>query len=196
MELCLTMNDIAVEGSVIAACREGDREAFRRLYDAYQSQVYSTALYFMGGRAAAAEDITQDVFVKLFSRIRQFRNEAAFSTWLHRMVVNTCMDELRRRKWSVEMPSPEQCADDGKPPGFDEELMRTETVAEVQEALAGLSPKLRAPILMKYFQELSYDEIAKALGCSMGTVASRLSRGHKILSGRLQHLNRPSGSGD
>jgi len=188
MELCLAMNDTAVDGRVIAACQEGDRDAFRRLYDAYQSQVYSTALYFMSGNTAAAEDITQDVFVKLFSRIRQFRNEAAFSTWLHRMVVNACMDELRKKKRIVDGPEFEQfeTADGG--PGFDEELMRSETVAEVQQALEGLSPKLRMPILMKYFQDLSYDEMAKSLDCSMGTIASRLNRGHKILAKKLAHL--------
>lgn len=186
MELCLAMTDSVVEERLIAECREGDREAFRRLYDAYQSQVYSTALYFMNGCAASAEDVTQDVFVKLFSRIRQFRNEAAFSTWLHRMVVNTCMDELRKRK-RVETNG--EIADSEDTVDFDLPL----TQAEVQKAVSGLSPKLRAPILMKYFQDLSYDEMAKALNCSMGTVASRLSRGHRALAQNLAHLRDSAG---
>ena len=188
MELCLAMNDTAVDGRLITACQEGDRDAFRRLYDAYQSQVYSTALYFMSGNTAAAEDITQDVFVKLFSRIRQFRNEAAFSTWLHRMVVNTCMDELRKKKRLVDSEEIEIFDTGDGQPDFDEELMRSETIAEVQRALDEMSPKLRMPILMKYFQDLSYDDMAKTLDCSMGTIASRLNRGHKILARKLAHL--------
>ena len=195
MGLCAAMNETACEAAVIAACQAGDRAAFRRLYDTFQSQVYSTALYFMGGNAASAEDITQDVFVKLFSRIRQFRNEAAFSTWLHRLVVNACMDELRKGKRFVEDPMSERGGDGAAEGRFDDELERTETIEAVQSALAGLSPKLRTAISMKYFQDLSYEEMAAALNCSMGTVASRLSRGHKILAGKLAHLKEPPASG-
>jgi RNA polymerase sigma-70 factor (ECF subfamily) len=180
------MNDVLVDSGVIAACQEGDREAFRRLYDAFQSQVYSTAVYFMSGNTAAAEDITQDVFVRLFSRIRQFRNESAFSTWLHRMVVNACLDELRKRKRIVDGAEVERNTCSG--PDFDDQITRTETVEEVQKALAGLSPKLRAPVLMKYFHDLSYEEMARALECSPGTVASRLNRGHKALAQKLAHM--------
>src|SRR5205823_203898 len=86
------------DGRTLEACRQGDREAFRRLFDTYQETVYSIALHFLHGDEAAAEDITQEVFVRLFTRIRQYRGEAEFSTWLYRMVANACLDEQRRRK--------------------------------------------------------------------------------------------------
>ena len=184
MELCVSMTERAVDERTIAACREGDREAFRRLYDAHQSQVYSTALYFMHGDSATAEDITQEVFLKLFFRIGQFRSESGFSTWLHRLVVNCCLDELRRRERFV--ADSLEC--DGASRDLTGDPLQFETANEVKLAVASLSPKLRITVLLKHFQDLSYEEIARTLGCSTGTVASRLNRGHKILARKLAHL--------
>src|SRR5690242_8636538 len=86
------------EASLITACRQGDRQAFRALFDAWKDRVYAIAVSALHGDRTAAEDITQEVFVRVFTRIGQFRNEAEFSTWLHRLTVNACIDELRKRK--------------------------------------------------------------------------------------------------
>jgi len=80
---------------VIEACRRGDREAFRALYEAYKDRVYSVACYALGGDAATAADVTQQVFVKLLTSLSKYRGEAHFSTWLHRLVVNVCLDRRR-----------------------------------------------------------------------------------------------------
>jgi len=84
--------------AIVEACRKGDPEAFRALYEAYKDKVYSIALYFFHGDPAAASDATQQVFLKLLRGIHQFRGDSGFSTWLYRMVVNTCMDSSRRAK--------------------------------------------------------------------------------------------------
>ena len=83
---------------IVAACRSGDRDAFRALYDIYKDRVYSIALYFFHGDRVAASDVAQQVFLKLMTSMSQFRGDAEFSTWLYRLVVNACMDAARRRR--------------------------------------------------------------------------------------------------
>jgi len=91
------LSDREVSGEILEACRLGDREAFRALYGVYKDRVYSIALYFFHGDHAVAGDVTQQVFLKLMTSIGRFRGEAAFSTWLYRLVVNACLDITRRR---------------------------------------------------------------------------------------------------
>ena len=92
------LSDRQIGAEIVAACRLGDRDAFRALYDFYKTRVYSIALYFFHGDQAAASDVTQQVFLKLMTSIGQFRGDALFSTWLYRLVVNACMDAARTRK--------------------------------------------------------------------------------------------------
>src|SRR5205085_4073825 len=84
---------------LVEACRRGERDAFRALFEAYKDRVYSIALRFSGNEAVAM-DLAQDTFLKLFSRIGEFRGESAFSTWIYRLVVNTCLDH-KRKAWRV-----------------------------------------------------------------------------------------------
>src|ERR1700704_2763407 len=86
-----------MDGGVTRACQEGDREAFRQLFEAYKDRVFSIACYSLGDEAAA-DDITQQIFVKLFTRIGQFRGDSEFTTWLYRLVINSCLDERRKQK--------------------------------------------------------------------------------------------------
>lgn len=194
------MTEHTSEQRLIAACQTGDREAFRQLFEAYQGRVWSIAVHFTG-EESAARDITQQVFLKLFSSIQQFRQEASFATWLYRLVANVCLDEQRRGRrfisfdfWRRDDEADEAGALDWQQAqqfqlGLQEEhYTQVEIAAAVKAAVKELSPPLRLTILLKYFEELSYDEMARALGCSPGTVASRLNRGHKVLAQRLAHL--------
>lgn len=172
---------------LIVACQRGEREAFQLLFERHQDKVYSIAFHYCGNEATA-RDIAQQVFLKLMTHIHHFRWQSAFSTWLYRLVANACYDEHRRlRRW---FPFGELAEDwrGGKPPTIEGDLQRQERAAAVQLAIRALSPKLRMPILLKYIEGLSYEEIAQVLGCSMGTVASRLNRGHKTLATKLHHL--------
>ena len=160
------------------------------LYDSYNDRVYSIALHFFHGDAPAASDITQQVFLKLMTAIGQFKGEAAFSTWLYRLVVNACQDAMRRRRrvgLSTRANRLEEIADRGS---HEDDYADAQTASSVRAAVSALPPKFRMAILLRYFDDLSYEEIAQALHCSTGTVASRLSRGHKLLAEQLKRLDR------
>ena len=185
-----------IDGRVIEACQQGDRAAFQLLFETYKDRVFSIAVYSSGGDRAVADDVTQQIFLKLFTAIRQFRGESEFTTWLYRLVVNACLDERRRRRrllpWgdTVAMRNPSE-----KKPQ-EKQYARTEVAEAVRAAIGELKPKFRLPILLKYIEGLSYEEIASVMGCSKGTVASRLNRGHSQLAKRLSHLNNPAAWGE
>lgn len=185
-----------IDARVIEACQQGDRAAFQLLFETYKDKVFSIAVYSSGGDRAVADDVTQQIFLKLFTAIRQFRGESEFTTWLYRLVVNACLDEKRRRRrllpWgeTVAMRNPS----DKKPQ--EKQYARLEVAEAVREAIGELKPKFRLPILLKYIEGLSYEEIASVMGCSKGTVASRLNRGHSQLAKRLSHLNNPAAWGE
>jgi len=181
------LSDPEASADIVEACRRGDPDAFRALYEVYKDKVYSIALYFFNGDPSAAGDVTQQVFLKLICGISKFRGESGFSTWLYRLVVNTCMDSARQAKPRVainDVPLQAQSSNQ------EEEISREQTARSVQAALSGLPPKLRLPVLLRYFEDLSYAEMASAMNCSMGTVASRLSRGHKLLARELGWLRK------
>jgi len=182
------LSDRQIGAEIVAACRSGDRDAFRALYDFYKGRVYSIALYFFHGDEGAASDVTQQVFLKLMTNISQFRGDAEFSTWLYRLVVNACTDAARRRK-SDAAPADRSILETFAGPGSQEEdYARAQMANSVRQAVSALPPKFRIAVLLRYFEDLSYEEMAGALHCSMGTVASRLSRGHRILAERLRAL--------
>lgn len=188
--MVVSQQDQRITPEVLEACRRGDRDAFRLVYETYKDSVYSMALYFFRGDTATAADITQQVFLKLMDRITQFKGQSEFSTWLHRLVANACVDRTRGAWWRAPMADPAVL--DSRPvvPGHDVELEQRDQARVIQAALAELTPKIRMAIVLRYFQDLSYDEMASALNCSPGTVASRLSKGHAILGRRLAALSR------
>jgi RNA polymerase sigma-70 factor (ECF subfamily) len=173
---------------IIEACKRGDREAFRLLFEKHKNNVYSIALYFFGGDAATASDVTQQVFLKLFDKIGQFHGDAEFTTWLYRLVTNACVDEQRKRRRFVPLGDAFEETEPAEDSKQDDTAARSQVSDTVKSAVAALKPKLRVVMLLKYFEELSYDEIAEVLGCSKGTVASRLNRAHKALARKLDHL--------
>lgn len=178
------MTDREVTTEVIESCRRGDRDAFRVLYEAYKDRVYSACLYFFHGDAAEAADVTQEVFLKLFAVIGTFREGAAFPTWLYRLVHNACVDSTRRRKVRTRVPEiqPDPVA------SHETELLHSRDAAAIQQAVSSLPPKYRAAVLLRHFEDFSYEDMSKVLNCSMGTVASRLNRAHKLLADVLAPL--------
>ena len=180
--------DRQISAQIVEACRSGDRDAFRALYDLYKDRVYSVALYFLHGDPAAASDVTQQVFLKLMTSLGQFRGDAEFSTWLYRLVANVCMDAGRRRKSDPAIADRSRMEMFAGPASPEDDYARAQTENSVRAAVAALPPKFRIAVLLRYFEDLSYEQMATALHCSMGTVASRLSRGHRMLAERLKGL--------
>jgi RNA polymerase sigma-70 factor (ECF subfamily) len=188
----IPLSDREVAAEIVESCRAGDRDAFRVLYDLYKDRVYSIAFYFFHGDESAASDLTQQVFLKLITAIRQFKNEATFSTWLYRLVVNACHDAKRRRK-SAGFTTDGACLAGAAITGsHEEDYSREQLARSVRMAISSLPAKFRIAILLRYFHDLSYKQIAQVLRCSKGTVASRLSRGHKLLAEELSRLNSTS----
>ena len=188
MERIALMTEKTTEQDLLAECGQGRREAFEMFFYRHQKRVFSVALNFFGGDSQIAEDITQQVFLKIFTKIRDFRGDAEVTTWLYRITTNACIDEQRRKKrfsffsdlFGFKEPKTKRTQD--------EKFDSREISGEVQKALATLDVKFRLPILLRHVEGLSYREIAEILNCSEGTIASRLNRGHKLLARKLKHL--------
>lgn len=174
---------------IIHACRRGERDAFRALFETYQDKIFSIALRYSGDRTTAL-DIAQDVFVKLLAGIHDFRGEAGFESWLYRLVVNRCLDYHRRsRRVRLLVEDALNFFTASRTTVLDG-LLQSEVEAQVQRGIARLAPEQRMVVVLRYTEGLSYEQIADILGCSMGTVASRLNRAHKVLEKRLASLRR------
>ncbi len=182
------LSDREVGAEIIESCRAGDRDAFRVLYDVYKDRVYSVSLYYFHGDEAAASDVTQQVFLKLITTVGQFKGDARFSTWLYRLVVNACQDAARRRKASAPSAERSRLEELATPGSQEDDLARAQMARSVRAAVSALPSKFRMAVLLRYFDDLSYEQMAEVLDCSMGTVASRLSRGHRMLAERLKSL--------
>lgn len=186
--MVISQKDQEITPAVVDACRRGDRDAFRLLYEAYKDKVYSMALYFFHGDAAAAADVTQQVFLKLMGNIAQFRGDSGFSTWLYRFVTNACVDTTRAAAARAKQTDPAVLDQLPAAGSHEDAFANAQAARSVRTAVATLAPKIRVAILLRYFEGLSYAEMAVVLKCSIGTVASRLSRGHELLAQSLAHL--------
>ncbi|MEI9974115.1 MAG: sigma-70 family RNA polymerase sigma factor [Ignavibacteriota bacterium] len=171
---------------LVEACQRGERDAFRALFEAYKDRVYSVALRY-SGEPAAAMDIAQDTFVKLFDCIGDFRGDASFDTWVYRMVANRCLDRRRSERRLLPLATGVlallRAPDDSL-----RDLLHREFRGQVRMAVDQLPPDQRIAVVLRYTEGLSYDQIAEVLNCSPGTVASRLHRAHKALENRLARL--------
>ncbi len=178
------------ERDLIKRLQQGESQPLRPLYDKYKDKVFSLCLHMLGDYETA-KDFTQQIFLKVFTRAGSFHGQSAFGTWLYRMSMNECLDHVRHRRlirWvTLEEPSalPVQLSTTMSP---DATLEKEQICKLVQDAVQSLSPKLRSVIVLKYVNELSYADIAAVLGCSMGTVASRLNLAHKTLAKKLEFL--------
>jgi RNA polymerase sigma-70 factor (ECF subfamily) len=179
------------ERELIEAAIRGDRTAFKRLYDLFRDRVYNLAFYSLG-EALWAEDVLQTVFLKIYRGLPRFRYEAGLSTWIYRITLNECKNQLRRRgPRQVRLDEILGSDEDVDPRALpDADHLDRERREVVQEALLQLSPKLRGAVVLKYIEGLSYEEIARVLDCAPGTVASRLNRALAELEARLHPLRR------
>lgn len=172
---------------ILQRCREGDPESFGELFERYKDQVWSVAFH-LSRNADLAEDLTQQVFLKLFDKVKLFRGQSQFSTWLYRVVVNAFLDHKRRRRPDYQLEDAVVAPALRREPAQERRLARQELSSEVRRGLLQLSEKLRTPLVLRYLAGLSYQEIAQAMDLSPGTVASRISRGHAKLAQVLSHL--------
>jgi len=173
------------EQDLIAAAQHGDTGAFQELYEYYRERVYNL-IYYSLNDVQQAEDAFQTVFVKVFKALPHFRLESSFHTWMYRIALNECKNRKRRPRLFVPISNISDGRDEPDPsPGPDALHASNQSAQIVRRAVMNLKPKYRTVVILKYLEEMSYEEIAVTLGCSPGTVASRLCRALQILEKRL-----------
>jgi RNA polymerase sigma-70 factor (ECF subfamily) len=182
----------ARDHALVAAFKSGDQAAFEELWLKYEQRVYNHCLRMVGDEEES-HDLTQDVGIKVIRNIKNYEHTYAFYTWLYRITVNCCIDFLRKkRRHAQEVSLTPNSDDDGgdqvrehsiPDETFvpDKTLLNRELSAVMNQAIAQLSEKLRAIIVLKEVDGFSYEEIADILDCSRGTVKSRLFRARERL---------------
>lgn len=183
----MSVTDPASDGvsdvELMAAHVQGDHDAFTELVRRHQRRLWAVALRTMRNPEDAA-DALQDAMISAYRNAGSFRGDSQVSTWLYRVVVNACLDRLRRAKVRAAVPLPEY--DLASP---SDEHARTEARLVLHDALAKLPEHQRAAIVLVDLHELSVAEAAEALGIAEGTVKSRCSRGRAMLAEILRGGN-------
>jgi RNA polymerase sigma-70 factor (ECF subfamily) len=174
------------ETDLISRCQQGDQEALKGIFEKYQKKVYRIA-YGVVRQREDALDVVQEVFIKLFRSIKNFKGRSQFYTYLYRMTMNTAIDHARKTgKQSMASLDEEGSFQPSDEPekGPERILLQKELEERVKMAMEKLPAEQRAAIIFKDVEGLSYQEMAEAMGCSIGTVMSRLHYGRK----RMQEL--------
>lgn len=166
----------------------GDPQAFGELVRRYERDVFNLA-YRMLNERGEAEDAAQEAFMRAYVNLDRYDPERPFKTWLLSITSNHCIDRLRRRRltWlSLEEPLPPHPALTSDIPGPEEALLTSERNLLVQEMLANLSPEYRLAVILRYWYDLSYAEIAEMLGTTESAIKSRLFRARQALADDLE----------
>lgn len=189
-------------GLLVKKAKENDLSAFEELVRIHQNRVYALCLQLSGNRDDA-QDLAQEAFIRAYRALGSFRNEADFGTWLHRIAVNVCLNSRRKNggRQTVSLDEPYQ--------GEDGSEIRHEVAGEagdplraleekefrglVRTALKSLSGEQRAVLVLREIEGYSYEEVSRMLGCSLGTVKSRLSRAREVMRRRMTELAREAG---
>lgn len=171
--------------ALVARARGGDMAAFEALVRRYRNQVYALSYHFVRDREDAW-DISQEVFIKAHRSLAGFRGEASFKSWLLRIAANHCKDQLKRRRLDV-VPLDEALGGDGDggPGHADHRAEMGELGRAIEAAVAALPPKHRMAFILREYQGMSYEEMAAAMECNLGTVMSRLHHARKKLQAAL-----------
>jgi RNA polymerase sigma-70 factor (ECF subfamily) len=194
----VTADDPRGDSELLLAHAEGDPQAFALLFRRHRDRLWAVALRTTGDREEAA-DALQEAMLSAHRNAGRFRGESAVTTWLHRIVVNACVDRLRRKATHRTVPLP------GQDTGEDESRWHTgrhepaapasdhETAMVVRQALAQLPYEQRACLVLVDLEGYTVAEVAQMLGVAEGTIKSRCSRGRARLATLLGHLRNPDG---
>jgi len=181
---------------LVADAKKGESYAFERLLKKYRKSVYYMLLK-MVKNADDAEDLTQEAFAKAFNSIEKFDSKFAFSTWLFRIATNNCIDFIRKKRvQTVSIDQPVE-GDDGSSMRFDvkdenldpnESMLKQQRKRYLRMAIDRLPEKYRVLVELRYFQELSYEEVANELQIPLGTVKAQLFRARELLNQELKNI--------
>jgi RNA polymerase sigma-70 factor (ECF subfamily) len=172
------------EQILIQNVQRGEMAAFQELVEKYKQKVFYMALD-MTGNHHDAEDLSQEVFMKVYTAIKDFRGEAKLSSWLYRIAMNTCIDKTRRKHLKL-VDIDEKVYEQATPGKNPEQLLQDRaTQDQIEQALQKLPPRQRSIFVMRHYNELMLREIAEALGISEGTVKAQLFRAIQRLQKEL-----------
>ncbi len=173
--------------ALVNQSKSGNLDAFNELVKRYESKVYTIAYRFTGNHADAS-DLAQEAFIKAYRGLNSFRGDASFATWLYKIVSNVCRDELRKQQRKKNVSLEDLVVNPGNARHLEsteqtpEEYIESDEIQRlVQQQLNNLPEEQRLILVMREIQGLTYDEIAVALDCNLGTVKSRLNRARQNL---------------
>lgn len=176
------------DSELVRLASAGDRAAFAQIYERFYARAFRLA-YSMTGNRAAAEDLTQEIFMRVFQRLENFGGQSSFATWFYRLAVNHSLNYRRKERFSVQDNHSDKLEFLANPsPQIESVVLQNQLKDEIHGALLELSNDMRMVIILKDIEGLNYDEIAERMSCSQGTVASRLNRARKQLAQKLKHL--------
>lgn len=182
---------------VVELFKKGDKQAFEHLVVRHKAAVFNT-IYSITGGAADADEIAQEVFLKVYFSAGTFRGKSSFSTWLYRITVNKCMDELRKHKGKFISLESEIDEEESlmikdvlrdKNENIEEKMMGREIQGIMQKVLRSLPEKFRVILVLKELENLSYKEISEVTGTSMNGVKVNLFRARQKLKEKLKLAN-------
>jgi RNA polymerase sigma-70 factor (ECF subfamily) len=179
---------VSDDQALVARVLDGEQDAFAELVERYQQQVFNLT-YRMLGEAREAEDAAQEAFLRAYQHMDRYDAARPFKTWLLSIASNYCIDRLRKRRltWlSIEEPLPPHPALTSGMPGPEDATLLSERDGVVQELLAELAPDYRAAVILRYWYDMSYTEIAAMLDTTESAIKSRLFRARQTLAQRLQ----------
>ena len=173
---------------LIQRCLKGEEKAFEELLGKYRTSVFSICLRMVRNRSTA-EDIAEDVFVKVFSALDRYDPTYPFASWLHRITSNLCIDYLRKEKdRAISLDQPLGGDDDGlliqipaRTAAPDREVESKEMMAMLDEAIERLPEHYRIIVILRHQEERSYEEISETLGIPLGTVKARIHRARNMI---------------
>ncbi len=185
----------ASDEQLVGAAKKGDMRAFEELVARHRDKIYARAFSMMRNEDEAT-DLSQEAWVKSWQRLKQFQGDSSFGTWMTRIVINLCLDQLRRRKRqrteSIEEMSEESGGVERQMPVVNpnptERLERGELRKKIDQALSQLSHEHRTALVLHEFEDMEYKEIARTMGCSIGTVMSRLFYARRKMAVLLANL--------
>lgn len=180
-------NDITNEHDIIRAVLTGDKESFSILVNRYKEKVRNL-IYLMTGDRESVDDLSQDVFLKVYESLRFFQFRSSFYTWIYKITVNTCRDEIRKKKIRKFIPIDHYFETNLSDSSMPDDYNKIDNRILVKEALNALKYDHKEILILKEIQDLSYNEISEILNCEIGTVKSKLSRARLELAGELKKM--------
>ncbi|MCP4142272.1 MAG: sigma-70 family RNA polymerase sigma factor [Chloroflexi bacterium] len=180
--------NIAKDRSLTKLAAQGDQNAFGELVQLHQSAVFNVAYRMLGNRQDA-EDITQEAFLRAYKAFNKFDTDRPLRPWVKKIVTNLCLNRIKAHRPTLSLenglPPPKE-----RKPGPEAQSTKREEDRQIRAAILSLTPRYRAVIELRHFQDLSYEEIAKTLSKPLSTVKSDLFRARKMLAEKLQEIKR------